>query len=87
MNRINNCSLLEREQEKIEYENENKKAKVEKTQGISVILLVVIKKLDVPTVSTTEVITTVQKYTTNEKLKKPESSTWYQQPRLFLIAI
>ncbi|RHZ51819.1 hypothetical protein Glove_469g43 [Diversispora epigaea] len=34
----------------------------------------VIKELDVPK---TQDITTVQKYTTNEKLKKPESSTWW----------
>src|SRR6185295_5709534 len=37
----------------------------------------VIKELHVSTVPKTEVITTVQKYTTNKKLKKPESSTWW----------
>ncbi|RHZ54323.1 hypothetical protein Glove_428g70 [Diversispora epigaea] len=34
----------------------------------------VIKELDVPKI---QVITTVQKYTTNGKLKKPESSSWW----------
>ncbi|CAG8771791.1 128_t:CDS:1, partial [Acaulospora colombiana] len=47
----------------------------QKNDGSFEISQTIVKELDVPA---KEVVTTIQTYTTNEKLKKPESASWWK---------